>query len=124
MDYAGAGERLRRRRKELGLLQREVAPRFGVSAAQISRWESGKQRIEEQHHPALAKFLGITVAEAAVLTSGAAQAERQEFSDRLDAVVTEVRQNAEILRNLVLEVGRLRRQLGDGPPPPAQRGRR
>jgi hypothetical protein len=36
------GEHLKKRRRELGLLQREAANRIGVSAETVSNWESGK----------------------------------------------------------------------------------
>jgi transcriptional regulator with XRE-family HTH domain len=52
------GDELRRRRLELGLLQREVADRLGVSKGSVWQWE--RNRTEPQVHclPAIYDFLG------------------------------------------------------------------
>jgi transcriptional regulator with XRE-family HTH domain len=58
------GEHLRRRRRELGLLQREAAERMGVSAETVGSWEKGKTRpVPAQFRPVVA-FLGYDPASA------------------------------------------------------------
>lgn len=52
------GEHLRKRRKELGLLQREAAAQMGVSAETIANWEKDRARpLAAQFRPVIA-FLG------------------------------------------------------------------
>lgn len=41
-DPQTLGEHLKKRRKELGLLQREAGQRMGVSAETVANWENGK----------------------------------------------------------------------------------
>ena len=52
------GEHLRKRRAELGLLQREVAELFGVTRYTIIQWEDGRSKPALKDTPALIKFLG------------------------------------------------------------------
>jgi len=53
------GEHLRKRRKELGLLQREAAERMGVSTETVLNWEKDKTRpVPSQFRP-LVVFLGF-----------------------------------------------------------------
>jgi transcriptional regulator with XRE-family HTH domain len=52
------GEHLKKRRRELGLLQREAATRMGVSTATIVMWEKNRARpVAAQFRP-LVEFLG------------------------------------------------------------------
>jgi transcriptional regulator with XRE-family HTH domain len=52
------GEHLKKRRRQLGLLQREAAERMGVSAETISDWEMDKtEPVASQFRPVVA-FLG------------------------------------------------------------------
>lgn len=51
------GEHLRRRRSDLGLLQREVAALLGVSAETILGWERWKREPEIRHWPGILVFL-------------------------------------------------------------------
>jgi len=52
------GEHLKKRRKELGLLQREAAARMGVSTETVVNWENDKTRpVPAQFRPLIA-FLG------------------------------------------------------------------
>jgi transcriptional regulator with XRE-family HTH domain len=52
------GEHLKKRRKELGLLQREAAERMGISAETVANWESGKTKpVAAQFRPVV-EFLG------------------------------------------------------------------
>lgn len=52
------GEHIKKRRRELGLLQREAGQRMGVSAETVANWEKGKAKpIPSQFKPVVA-FLG------------------------------------------------------------------
>lgn len=57
------GEVVRRRRKELGLTQGQVARQVGFDVANISRFERGEQGIDQVHLKPLARALNTTVAE-------------------------------------------------------------
>lgn len=52
------GEHLKKRRKELGLLQRQVAKVFGVNRFTIMKWEDGRSNPALKDIPALVMFLG------------------------------------------------------------------
>lgn len=65
-DYSEApkilGEHLKKRRRELGLVQREVGKQMGVSAETVANWEKGKTKpVASQFKPVLdqaAQYLG------------------------------------------------------------------
>lgn len=52
------GEHLKKRRLDLGLLQREVAEQLGVSMFTIINWESGETRPLVRYGPRIIDFLG------------------------------------------------------------------
>jgi transcriptional regulator with XRE-family HTH domain len=52
------GDHLRRRRLELGLLQRQVAAQLGVAQGTIYNWEKNRSQPRSPHMPAVVKFLG------------------------------------------------------------------
>lgn len=52
------GEHVAKRRKELGLSQREVGKRLGVSAQTVLNWEKGKTEPPVAGIPAILEFLG------------------------------------------------------------------
>lgn len=52
------GDRIRARRIELGLLQRDVARRLGTDHASVSNWEKGRNRPEVRYYPRIFAFLG------------------------------------------------------------------
>jgi transcriptional regulator with XRE-family HTH domain len=52
------GEHLKRRRMDLGLIQREVSARVGVTEASVWNWENGLAEPEIRHLPAIFAFLG------------------------------------------------------------------
>jgi len=52
------GERLRRRRIDLSLLQREVGQRMGVHCLSVTNWELNRTTPEFRHLPAIISFLG------------------------------------------------------------------
>jgi transcriptional regulator with XRE-family HTH domain len=49
---------LRRRRRELGLLQSGASARIGVCTASVWNWENGQADPEDCFYPAIIKFLG------------------------------------------------------------------
>jgi transcriptional regulator with XRE-family HTH domain len=52
------GERIRNRRLELHLLQKDVAAQFGVSEDSITFWENNRFYPKQMHHKKITKFLG------------------------------------------------------------------
>jgi transcriptional regulator with XRE-family HTH domain len=52
------GDRLRQRRLNLGLLQREVAKELKVSPSTVRHWELGQKEPKLQYQPTLRDFLG------------------------------------------------------------------
>ncbi|MCD8294708.1 MAG: helix-turn-helix domain-containing protein [Clostridia bacterium] len=62
INYAAIGRRIKERRKELGLNQRELASRVGLSEGSISKYENGK--VEDATLHMIAKFadsLGVSI---------------------------------------------------------------
>jgi transcriptional regulator with XRE-family HTH domain len=53
--------RIRQRRQELGIKQIEIADFIGVSAQQMQKYESGKDRITAGYLFAIAMMLGVRV---------------------------------------------------------------
>lgn len=63
VNYAAIGQRIKEKRKEAGLNQKELAARVGLSEASVSKYEHGK--VEDATHNMLNKFadvLGVSVA--------------------------------------------------------------
>ena len=58
---AAAGDRLRRRRQELGLSLRELGSRVGVSASMLSQVENGRCRASVATLYRLVNELGLTL---------------------------------------------------------------
>lgn len=56
--FRTVGDRLKARRLDLGLLQRDVAANLGVSSSSVRDWELGHKTPKLQHRPALHAFLG------------------------------------------------------------------
>ena len=56
-------ENIARRRKELGLTQRELAEKLNVSDKTLSRWETDKQVPDALMIPEIAKVLGMSIGE-------------------------------------------------------------
>ncbi len=52
------GEHIRKRRMDLGLLQKEAAARLGIDDATLWNWEHDKGSPAVRHWPALLAFLG------------------------------------------------------------------
>ena len=95
------GEHLKKRRRKLGLLQREAAERMGVSAETVANWESGKTTpIAAQFRPVMA-FLGYDSAP-----------EPQTLAERLAAKQRALGASlAQIARHLGWDPGSLKRYL-------------
>lgn len=55
------GERIRKRRKLLGLTLQQVADAFGINRASVSEWESGKSKPNAEKLTDLARVLDTTV---------------------------------------------------------------
>jgi transcriptional regulator with XRE-family HTH domain len=62
-DMKTFGDRIRNRRKALGLTQADLAKKVRVLNTSVCRWETGQCPPELRRLPALAKALGITVAD-------------------------------------------------------------
>jgi transcriptional regulator with XRE-family HTH domain len=52
------GDHIRKRRLELGLLQRQAADQIGVAEATIFNWETGRATPAIRHFPGIVRFLG------------------------------------------------------------------
>jgi transcriptional regulator with XRE-family HTH domain len=52
------GDRIRKRRLDIGLFQRQVAEKMGVDEETIFRWERNESRPAVRHIPAIVRFLG------------------------------------------------------------------
>ena len=66
-DYRKLGERLRKRREELGLSQSEVARTLGWPQQRMSAVEAGARRLDVIEFFQLASALGLTTSRAVKL---------------------------------------------------------
>ena len=57
VELGTAGNHIRKRRLDLGLLQREVAKTIGVDASSVCNWENGRCEPEFGHLPSIIRFL-------------------------------------------------------------------
>jgi phage repressor protein C with HTH and peptisase S24 domain len=55
------GEKIKKKRKEFGISQQEIATGLDVSRNAVSMWESGETRPGQERLPALAKILAVSV---------------------------------------------------------------
>jgi transcriptional regulator with XRE-family HTH domain len=60
MDVAEVGHRIRQRREQVGLRQRDIADALQLSAQAVSKWERGENAPDIGVLPDLARLLGIT----------------------------------------------------------------
>ena len=60
MDVAQVGYRIRQRREQVGLRQRDIADALQLSAQAVSKWERGENAPDIGILPDLARLLGIT----------------------------------------------------------------
>lgn len=80
------GEHIKKRRRELGLLQREAGVRMGVSAETVANWEKGKTKpLSTQFKPVVA-FLGYDPAPAPASLTERFEAKRRSLGASLDQV--------------------------------------
>ena len=64
------GDHLRKKRLDLGLLQKEVAPRLGVDKDSIYYWETNRHKPSLRIIPKIIKFLDYTPYEYSSMTLG------------------------------------------------------
>jgi transcriptional regulator with XRE-family HTH domain len=57
-ELRSLGDHIRRRRLDLGLRQRTVASRLGVSVETVALWEKGRVEPLPRQYPGLIRFLG------------------------------------------------------------------
>ncbi|WP_206740775.1 helix-turn-helix transcriptional regulator [Euryhalocaulis sp.] len=57
-ELASLGEQIRRRRRQLGLRQKDVAEQLGVNIWTVGNWEKGVCGPQIEHWPRLIDFLG------------------------------------------------------------------
>lgn len=69
--YAHVGVRLKIRRRELGLTQKEVAKHIGVTYQQLQKYESGKSRVDSDRLFELARILKVDIEYFFVTAEGA-----------------------------------------------------
>ena len=60
MNVAEVGERIRQRREQVGLRQRDIADALQLSAQAVSKWERGENAPDIGLLPELARLLGIS----------------------------------------------------------------
>lgn len=65
------GDRLKRRRLDLGLSGKAAAQRLGVHADTLKNWESGRTRPVIRHRPTIRRFLGESLEPIEELPLGA-----------------------------------------------------
>ena len=71
------GDHIRKRRLDLGLLQREVAKVLGVDVDSVCQWEMGHRQPKVALFPGIIDFLGYVPGEAGRLDSRSARIARQ-----------------------------------------------
>ncbi len=54
------GDHLRKRRKELGLFQKDVAIILKISEDSLTYWENGRAKPQKKHHATIIEFLGYS----------------------------------------------------------------
>ncbi len=79
-------EKLRSKRKELGMTQQEIADIFGIKSVNISDWENGKTMPEASRIPALAKKLKISISELLGESAASQPVSHQPSEDEFDLV--------------------------------------
>lgn len=78
------GEHLKKRRKELGLLQREAGERIGVSADTVANWEKCKTKPVPAQFKPLMDFLGYDPMPAATTLAERFEAKRRSLGLTVD----------------------------------------
>jgi transcriptional regulator with XRE-family HTH domain len=73
----GIDAQLRRRRRELGLLQIEAAAIVGVNLWTYMNWEKGRHEPTDPHYPGICRFLGYEPWPEPITLADALRAERR-----------------------------------------------
>jgi transcriptional regulator with XRE-family HTH domain len=73
------GEHLKRRRKELRLLQREAAKRLGIDHFTYINWEKGHTHPYATSYPAIIAFLGYDPSDPATALADRVRAKRRQL---------------------------------------------
>jgi len=82
------GEHLKKRRRELGLLQREAAERMGILTETYANWEKGKtEPVASQFRPVVT-FLGFDPSPAPTTLAGRLEAKRRVTGLTFEQVAT------------------------------------
>jgi DNA-binding XRE family transcriptional regulator len=95
------GEHLKKRRKELGLLQREAAERLGVSTDTVVNWEKDNTKPVAAHFRPVVAFLGYDPTPASQTLADRVEAKQRSLGASL----------AQVARHLGWDPGSLRRYL-------------
>jgi len=97
-DPQTLGEHLKKRRKELGIFQREAAERMGISAETVANWESGKTKpVASQFRPVV-EFLGYDPSPEPQTLAECVEAKRRVLGVTLDQVAAYLGWDASSLR--------------------------
>jgi transcriptional regulator with XRE-family HTH domain len=88
---AALGERIRGRRRDLGLSQSALAGRLGITFQQVQKYENGANRVSASMLIKLSEALGTPVAELLqVGQAGAPPADRDEQAAQLQAAFAKI----------------------------------
>lgn len=98
-ELKSLGDHLRKRRLDLGLLQKEVAQQLGVDKDSIYYWETGRYKPSLRVIPKIIEFLGympydtseMTLGERVVTMRHFLGLSREEFAERLGVDETTLR---------------------------------
>ena len=99
LNYIEIGKRLKSRRKQLGLTQKQVADRMGLSEGSISRYESGK--IENATTRVFSKFAVVLKVEPSWLIGFKAETD---FEHRLKSIIKDNQDLPEEVLNKYLDM--------------------
>lgn len=98
------GERIKERRKDLGLTQGQIAEYFDISSVSVSEWERGLGKPEQAKLPALARLLKTTVESLLDTSDRPTFKGKNSFDVRKDSP-DDVRHGARYLTDLVQNGG-------------------
>jgi len=87
---AALGERIRGRRRDLGLSQSALAGRLGITFQQVQKYENGANRVSASMLIKLSEALGMPVAELLQVGHAAPPADRDEQAAQLQAAFAKI----------------------------------
>lgn len=99
LNYKQIGERLKSRRKQLGLTQKQVADKMNLSEGSISRYESGK--IENATTSVLNKFAVVLKVEPSWLIGFKVETD---FEHRLKSIIKDYQDLPDEVLNQYLDM--------------------